>query len=174
MTGLLSAAASADAGAAGSDAPPLPLFHSLLGGRYATSVTGRYRVTGLVLGSGAFATTRLCVDRATGAHAACKSIPKRRLLGLSKDWTDVRKEVQVMHHLSGARRAGGGRRAAGAGILSGRRARRLGRGRVQRPCPCFPASPAQPNLTPPRAASPHPHPAPPRRAPQHGHAAGHV
>jgi len=88
--------------AVGADGSPLPLTVSLLGDALATDVTAKYTITGVVLGSGAFATTRLCLDRLTGQHRlACKSIVKKRLAGLSKDWADVQKEIQVMLHLRG-------------------------------------------------------------------------
>jgi hypothetical protein len=48
-----------------------------------------------VLGRGAFATTRLCVDRSSGRRLACKSVHKKRLEGLSPEWADVRREMQV-------------------------------------------------------------------------------
>ncbi|KIY96462.1 hypothetical protein MNEG_11497, partial [Monoraphidium neglectum] len=51
---------------------------------------------GDVLGRGAFATTRLCVQRSTGARYACKSILKRRLVS---DGSDVKHELQIMLHL---------------------------------------------------------------------------
>jgi calcium-dependent protein kinase len=83
------------------DGNPLPLAESLLGGATATDVSAAYNITRVELGSGAFATTRLCFERSTGRRFAVKSICKRRLVGLSRDWTDVHKEVQVMHHLAG-------------------------------------------------------------------------
>ncbi|GBG00457.1 calcium-dependent kinase [Raphidocelis subcapitata] len=79
--------------------PPPKLSHSLLGITHATDVTAKYDVSGPVLGRGAFATTRVCVERASGARYACKTVYKQRLEGLSQEWADVRREVQVMHHL---------------------------------------------------------------------------
>ena len=72
-----------------------PLAVSLLGGAVATDVGARYTLTDEVLGSGAFATVRVCVERATGRRRAVKSVVKARVQGLSRDWADVRREVQV-------------------------------------------------------------------------------
>ncbi|XP_048557119.1 calcium-dependent protein kinase 13-like [Triticum urartu] len=47
-----------------------------------------------------FGTTYLCTELATGADYACKSISKRKLI-TKKDIDDVRREIQIMHHLSG-------------------------------------------------------------------------
>ncbi|GER28883.1 calcium-dependent protein kinase [Striga asiatica] len=55
---------------------------------------------GKKLGQGQFGTTFMCVDRSTGTQYACKSIAKRKLL-TDDDVEDVRREVQIMHHLSG-------------------------------------------------------------------------
>ncbi|EFJ09896.1 calcium dependent protein kinase [Selaginella moellendorffii] len=52
------------------------------------------------LGAGQFGVTRLCSRRSTGERLACKSIAKRKLLDRS-DAEDVRREVQIMHHLCG-------------------------------------------------------------------------
>lgn len=40
------------------------------------------------------------VDLATGEQCACKSISKRKLVS-QEDMEDVRREIKVMHHLSG-------------------------------------------------------------------------
>jgi calcium-dependent protein kinase len=53
-----------------------------------------------VLGKGQFGVTRLVVDLATGEQCACKSISKRKLVS-QEDMEDVRREIKVMHHLSG-------------------------------------------------------------------------
>lgn len=55
---------------------------------------------GRKLGQGQFGTTFLCHENATGKEYACKSIAKRKLL-TGDDVEDVRREVQIMHHLSG-------------------------------------------------------------------------
>ncbi|WOL08930.1 calcium-dependent protein kinase 10-like [Canna indica] len=55
---------------------------------------------GKKLGQGQFGTTFLCVEKATGKEYACKSILKRKLV-TDDDVEDVRREIQIMHHLSG-------------------------------------------------------------------------
>jgi calcium-dependent protein kinase len=55
---------------------------------------------GKKLGQGQFGTTYQCVEKATGKHFACKSIAKRKLV-TEEDVEDVRREIQIMHHLSG-------------------------------------------------------------------------
>ncbi|XP_057980729.1 calcium-dependent protein kinase 1-like [Malania oleifera] len=55
---------------------------------------------GKKLGQGQFGTTFLCVEKATGKEYACKSIAKRKLI-TDEDVEDVRREIQIMHHLAG-------------------------------------------------------------------------
>ncbi|KAK9857574.1 hypothetical protein WJX84_007746 [Apatococcus fuscideae] len=55
---------------------------------------------GKVLGKGQFGTTRLAEEKSTGRLLACKSISKRKLT-TAEDIEDVRREVQIMHHLKG-------------------------------------------------------------------------
>lgn len=55
---------------------------------------------GKKLGQGQFGTTFLCVEKASGIQFACKSIAKRKLL-TDEDVEDVRREIQIMHHLAG-------------------------------------------------------------------------
>ncbi|PHT37164.1 Calcium-dependent protein kinase 1 [Capsicum baccatum] len=55
---------------------------------------------GRKLGQGQFGTTFLCVDKAQGKEYACKSIAKRKLT-TEEDVEDVRREIQIMHHLAG-------------------------------------------------------------------------
>uniref|UniRef100_A0A0D9VN41 non-specific serine/threonine protein kinase n=1 Tax=Leersia perrieri TaxID=77586 RepID=A0A0D9VN41_9ORYZ len=55
---------------------------------------------GRKLGQGQFGTTYLCTEVATGVALACKSIAKRKLL-TGEDVEDVRREIQIMHHLAG-------------------------------------------------------------------------
>ncbi|WOK91738.1 calcium-dependent protein kinase 17 [Canna indica] len=55
---------------------------------------------GRKLGQGQFGTTYLCVEKATGKEFACKSISKQKLAS-DEDVEDVRREIQIMHHLSG-------------------------------------------------------------------------
>ncbi|XP_019086539.1 PREDICTED: calcium-dependent protein kinase 5 [Camelina sativa] len=52
------------------------------------------------LGQGQFGTTYLCTEVATGIDYACKSISKRKLIS-KEDVEDVRREIQIMHHLAG-------------------------------------------------------------------------
>ncbi|KAF5750605.1 putative calcium-dependent protein kinase [Tripterygium wilfordii] len=59
-----------------------------------------YYNLGRKLGHGQFGTTFLCVEKGTGKEYACKSIAKRKLL-TEDDVEDVRREIQIMHHLSG-------------------------------------------------------------------------
>ncbi|KAA8539057.1 hypothetical protein F0562_025749 [Nyssa sinensis] len=55
---------------------------------------------GKKLGQGQFGTTFLCMEKATKKEYACKSIAKRKLL-TDEDVEDVRREIQIMHHLAG-------------------------------------------------------------------------
>ncbi|XP_042979140.1 calcium-dependent protein kinase 4 isoform X2 [Carya illinoinensis] len=55
---------------------------------------------GRKLGQGQFGTTYLCTENATGSEYACKSISKRKLIS-KEDVDDVRREIQIMHHLAG-------------------------------------------------------------------------
>ncbi|KDP36070.1 hypothetical protein JCGZ_08714 [Jatropha curcas] len=55
---------------------------------------------GRKLGQGQFGTTFLCIEKATGNEYACKSIAKRKLTS-KEDVDDVRREIQIMHHLEG-------------------------------------------------------------------------
>lgn len=55
---------------------------------------------GRKLGQGQFGTTYFCIEKATGKEYACKSIAKRKLIS-QEDVEDVRREIHIMHHLSG-------------------------------------------------------------------------
>ncbi|KAG0501579.1 hypothetical protein HPP92_001651 [Vanilla planifolia] len=55
---------------------------------------------GRKLGQGQFGTTHLCIEKTTSEQYACKSILKRKLT-TEADVKDVRREIQIMHHLSG-------------------------------------------------------------------------
>lgn len=55
---------------------------------------------GRELGRGQFGVTYLCTNKKTGELLACKSISKRKLTN-KDDIEDVRREVQIMHHLTG-------------------------------------------------------------------------
>ncbi|GFZ00470.1 calcium-dependent protein kinase family protein [Actinidia rufa] len=52
------------------------------------------------LGQGQFGTTYLCTEVSTGVEYACKSISKRKFIS-KEDVEDVRREIQIMHHLAG-------------------------------------------------------------------------
>ncbi|OVA16310.1 Protein kinase domain [Macleaya cordata] len=55
---------------------------------------------GRKLGQVQFASTFVCVENSTGNVYACKSILKRKLVSI-EFVEDVRREIQIMHHLSG-------------------------------------------------------------------------
>ncbi|GAB4838675.1 Calcium-dependent protein kinase 5 [Ancistrocladus abbreviatus] len=55
---------------------------------------------GRKLGQGQFGTTYSCTELTTGQEYACKSISKRKLIS-KEDVEDVRREIQIMHHLAG-------------------------------------------------------------------------
>ena len=57
-------------------------------------------ILGRKLGQGQFGTTFLCIEKGTGKEYACKSIAKRKLVS-QEDVDDVRREIRIMHHLSG-------------------------------------------------------------------------
>jgi len=57
-------------------------------------------ILGRKLGQGQFGVTYHCTEKATGLHFACKSIAKRKLIS-PEDVEDVRREIHIMHHLSG-------------------------------------------------------------------------
>ncbi|KAL5577759.1 hypothetical protein UlMin_019458 [Ulmus minor] len=55
---------------------------------------------GKELGRGQFGVTYLCTEISTGRQFACKSISKRKLVS-KNDKEDIRREIQIMQHLSG-------------------------------------------------------------------------
>lgn len=55
---------------------------------------------GRKLGQGQFGITFLCLEKSSGGEYACKSIAKRKLI-TDEDVEDVRREIQIMHHLAG-------------------------------------------------------------------------
>ncbi|KAM7264612.1 hypothetical protein ACFE04_002295 [Oxalis oulophora] len=55
---------------------------------------------GKKLGQGQFGVTFLCIEKGTDKKYACKSIAKRKLI-TDEDVEDVRREIQIMHHLAG-------------------------------------------------------------------------
>lgn len=68
-------------------------------GRPMEDIKSAYNV-GKELGRGQFGVTHLCTHKATGEQFACKTIAKRKLVN-KEDIEDVRREVQIMHHLTG-------------------------------------------------------------------------
>ncbi|KAK7300074.1 hypothetical protein RJT34_10906 [Clitoria ternatea] len=55
---------------------------------------------GKELGRGQFGVTYLCTENSTGLQYACKSISKRKLVSRA-DKEDIKREIQIMQHLSG-------------------------------------------------------------------------
>lgn len=55
---------------------------------------------GILLGQGQFGITFLCFEKSTGNEYACKTIAKRKLI-MEEDVEDVRREIQIMHHMAG-------------------------------------------------------------------------
>ena len=84
--------------AAGS-ASVAPLYKPVLGNTQAEDVKKLYEFDKM-LGKGQFGVTRLVRERSTGQQYACKTISKRKLVN-PEDIEDVRREIKVMHHLSG-------------------------------------------------------------------------
>ncbi|KAI8473032.1 MAG: kinase-like domain-containing protein [Monoraphidium minutum] len=94
------------AGQRGAQEAKPPVQEGGLGVPDARSVLGHFEdirahyIFDKVLGRGQFGVTRLVVHRVSGERAACKSISKRKLVN-PEDVEDVRREIKVMHHLSG-------------------------------------------------------------------------
>lgn len=55
---------------------------------------------GKELGRGQFGVTYLCTENTTGLQYACKSISKRKLV-TRNDKEDIKREIQIMQHLTG-------------------------------------------------------------------------
>lgn len=68
-------------------------------GRPMEDVRATYNI-GKELGRGQFGVTHLCTNKITNETFACKTIAKRKLTN-KEDIEDVRREVQIMHHLTG-------------------------------------------------------------------------
>lgn len=79
---------------------PSPAVGRVLG-RPMEDVRSTYVFSG-ELGRGQFGISYLVTHRKTKQQFACKSIPKRKLIN-SEDIQDVRREVQIMYHLTGHR-----------------------------------------------------------------------
>lgn len=60
----------------------------------------KYYTLGKELGRGQFGITYLCTENSSGATYACKSILKRKLVSKA-DREDMKREIQIMQHLSG-------------------------------------------------------------------------
>ncbi|KAL1320261.1 hypothetical protein AAHE18_14G043600 [Arachis hypogaea] len=60
----------------------------------------KHYTLGKELGRGQFGVTYLCTENSTGSTLACKSILKRKLASKA-DRDDMRREIQIMQHLSG-------------------------------------------------------------------------
>ncbi|GAA0173054.1 non-receptor serine/threonine protein kinase [Lithospermum erythrorhizon] len=89
------------------DSKPTHLRRSSTAGLQVESVLQRktenlkdFYSLGRQLGQGQFGTTFLCLEKGTGKEYACKSIAKRKLT-TEEDVEDVRREIQIMHHLAG-------------------------------------------------------------------------
>lgn len=79
-------------------APSKPMPDMILGKQY-EDVRSVYSL-GKELGRGQFGVTYLCTEISTGRQYACKSISKRKLVSKA-DKEDIRREIQIMQHLSG-------------------------------------------------------------------------
>ena len=75
-----------------------PTSISVLGRK--TADLREHYILGRKLGQGQFGTTYLCTEISTGCEYACKTILKRKLI-TKEDVEDVRREIHIMHHLSG-------------------------------------------------------------------------
>lgn len=80
-------------------AAPKPVQVGPVLGRPMEDVRSTYSM-GKELGRGQFGVTHLCTHKVTGEQFACKTIAKRKLAN-KEDIEDVRREVQIMHHLTG-------------------------------------------------------------------------
>ncbi|KAI3687464.1 hypothetical protein L1987_81161 [Smallanthus sonchifolius] len=80
---------------------PMPAFVGRVLGRPLEDVRETYTI-GRELGRGQFGVTHLVTHKTTGKQFACKSIAMRKLIN-KDDIEDVRREVQIMHHLTGHR-----------------------------------------------------------------------
>ncbi|KAL4318711.1 hypothetical protein GQ457_18G005210 [Hibiscus cannabinus] len=86
---------SSSAGAGASASMPL----GTILGRPMEDLTSTYTL-GKELGRGQFGVTHLCTHKTTKEQFACKTIAKRKLSN-KEDMEDVKREVQIMHHLTG-------------------------------------------------------------------------
>lgn len=77
---------------------PVPKVDTILGKPY-EDVKSHYSLA-KELGRGQFGVTYLCTEISTGRQYACKSISKRKLVS-KNDKEDMKREIQIMQHLSG-------------------------------------------------------------------------
>lgn len=77
---------------------PAPRPDAILGKPY-EDVRQFYNIS-KELGRGQFGVTYLCTENSTGRQYACKSISKRKLVS-KNDREDIKREIQIMQHLSG-------------------------------------------------------------------------
>ncbi|KAM1005155.1 hypothetical protein ACFX14_005358 [Malus domestica] len=77
---------------------PAPPPNSILGKPF--DDIKQYYTLGKELGRGQFGITYLCTENSTGHSYACKSILKRKLVS-KNDREDIKREIQIMQHLSG-------------------------------------------------------------------------
>ncbi|XP_021287531.1 calcium-dependent protein kinase 2 [Herrania umbratica] len=77
---------------------PAPRVDTILGKPY-EDIRMRYTI-GKELGKGQFGVTYLCTENSTGKQYACKTISKRKLV-TKNDKEDMKREIQIMQHLSG-------------------------------------------------------------------------
>ncbi|OAY67230.1 Calcium-dependent protein kinase isoform 2 [Ananas comosus] len=80
--------------------PPKPVHapDTILGKPYED--VRHFYTLGKELGRGQFGVTYLCTENSTGQQYACKSISKRKLVNKT-DRDDIRREIQIMQHLTG-------------------------------------------------------------------------
>ncbi|MBA0603571.1 hypothetical protein Goarm_001494, partial [Gossypium armourianum] len=97
QTSYRTAPSSQGASTVGKQSKPAPMGPVL--GRPMEDVKATYTI-GKELGRGQFGITHLCTHKTTGEQFACKTIAKRKLSS-KEDVEDVRREVQIMHHLTG-------------------------------------------------------------------------
>ncbi|KAK4784572.1 hypothetical protein SAY86_018940 [Trapa natans] len=86
--------ATGDGSKAGNDSSIGPVL-----GRPMEDIKATYTI-GKELGRGQFGVTHLCTHKTTGEQFACKTIAKRKLVN-KEDIEDVKREVQIMYHLTG-------------------------------------------------------------------------
>lgn len=77
---------------------PAPKADTIIGKPY-EDIKQHYTF-GKELGKGQFGVTYLCTEIATNRQYACKTISKRKLV-TKNDKDDMRREIQIMQHLSG-------------------------------------------------------------------------